>query len=189
MTDQNEERDQTSDTPPDAAPELSAQADSPDPVPDAIKALGTDAVADVLADTPPTAGGGDAPADAEVVTIKEPSMDFLQSAAAEEQAVAHPAEFPQLVPGLVARGSSNIDLLLDVNLPVSIELGRTTLPISDILNWTQGSIVELDKLAGEPVNLMVNNRLVARGEVVVVDENFGLRITSLVSTKERIESL
>jgi len=74
---------------------------------------------------------------------------------------------------------------MDVKLPVSIELGRTTQPISEILQWGQGSIVELDKLAGEPVNLLVNNRLVAKGEVVVVDENFGLRITSLVGGRNR----
>ena len=99
-------------------------------------------------------------------------------------ATAHPADFGQLTgdPGLSAGG--NIDLLMDVRLPVSIELGRTTLPIAEILKWGQGSIVELDKLVGEPVSLLVNNKMVAKGEVVVIDENFGLRITSLVSPKE-----
>jgi len=68
-----------------------------------------------------------------------------------------------------------------VPLPVSIELGRTTMTIEDILNLGPGSIVELDKLAGEPVDLLVNYRMIAKGEVVVVDENFGIRITDLIS--------
>ena len=116
-------------------------------------------------------------------------MDFAAVAQAGDPMLVHPAEFPQLSGGAAPHPAGNIDLLLDVKLPVSIELGRTTLPISDILNWSQGTVVELDKLVGEPVSLLVNNKLVARGEVVVVDENFGLRITSLVSPRERIESL
>lgn len=83
----------------------------------------------------------------------------------------------------------NIDMLLDVTLPISIELGRTSMPIQDILNLGPGSVVELSKLAGEPVDLLVNNKMIARGEVVVVDENFGIRVTSMVSQEERIKSL
>ena len=83
----------------------------------------------------------------------------------------------------------NIDMLLDVTLPISIELGRTAMPIQDILNLGPGSVVELSKLAGEPVDLLVNNKMIARGEVVVVDENFGIRVTSMVSQEERIKSL
>lgn len=83
----------------------------------------------------------------------------------------------------------NIDMLLDVAMPVSIELGRTTMPIQDILNLGPGSVVELNKLAGEPVDLLVNDKLIAKGEVVVVDENFGIRITSMISQEERIKSL
>lgn len=85
--------------------------------------------------------------------------------------------------------SHNIDMLLDVTLPISIELGRTNMPIQDILNLGPGSIVELSKLAGEPVDLLVNNKMIARGEVVVVDENFGIRVTSMVSQEDRIKSL
>lgn len=117
-------------------------------------------------------------------------MDFARTAAqVDDPMLVHPAEFPQLLGTGANRAPSNIDLLLDVKLPVSIELGRTVLAISDILSWAQGTIVELDKLAGEPVSLLVNNKLVAKGEVVVVDEKFGLRITSLASPRERIESL
>jgi flagellar motor switch protein FliN/FliY len=83
----------------------------------------------------------------------------------------------------------NVDMLLDVELDVSIELGRTMLSLKKILELAPDAIVELDRMAGEPVDLMVNNKVVARGEVVVVDENFGVRIVSLVSPEERIKSL
>lgn len=93
----------------------------------------------------------------------------------------------QFVGGSAAAG--NIDMLLDVELDVSIELGRADLPVKRVLELAPGSIVELDRLAGEPVDLLVNNKVVAKGEVVVVDENFGIRIVSLVSPEERIQSL
>ncbi len=83
----------------------------------------------------------------------------------------------------------NIDMLLDIELDVSIELGRTNMSIKRVLEMGPGSIVELDRMAGEPVDLLVNNKVVAKGEVVVVDENFGIRIVSLVSPEERIKSL
>lgn len=99
------------------------------------------------------------------------------------------AEFQSLQQPSGAHDPQNIDLLMDVDLPVSIELGRTRMSISDILSLGPGSVVELNKLAGEPVDLLVNNKQVARGEVVVVDENFGLRITQLMTPEERLKSL
>ena len=86
-------------------------------------------------------------------------------------------------------GHENIDMLLDVDLDVYIELGRTNLSIKRVLDLSPGSIVELDRMAGEPVDLLVNDKVVAKGEVVVVDENFGIRIVSLVSAEDRIKSL
>ncbi len=85
--------------------------------------------------------------------------------------------------------TKNIDMLLDVNLPIAIELGRTKMSISDILELGPGSVVELSKLAGEPVDLLVNQRVVAKGEVVVIDENFGVRITQLLTPEERLKAL
>jgi len=99
------------------------------------------------------------------------------------------ADFQQLSASGQPGDSGNIQLLMDVELPVSIELGRSRMKIADILALGPGSIVELDKLVGEPVDLLVNHKCVARGEVVVVEENFGLRITQLISPEERIESL
>lgn len=99
------------------------------------------------------------------------------------------AEFQQLSEPAGKPETQNIDMLLDVNLPVSIELGRTKMSISDILSLGPGSVVELNKLAGEPVDLLVNYKIVARGEVVVIDENFGVRITNLISPTERLKAL
>ena len=98
-------------------------------------------------------------------------------------------EFQQLQEPVTPPESRNIDLLLDVDLPISIELGRTKMAISDILGLGPGSVVELNKLAGEPVDLLVNHKVVAKGEVVVVDENFGLRITQLMTPEERLRAL
>ncbi|WP_404274409.1 flagellar motor switch phosphatase FliY [Exiguobacterium undae] len=80
----------------------------------------------------------------------------------------------------------NIGMLYDVPLNVTVELGRTRRSVRDILELTQGSIIELDKLAGEPVDVFVNNTLIATGEVVVIEENFGVRITEIINTKERL---
>jgi flagellar motor switch protein FliN len=101
----------------------------------------------------------------------------------------HVKEFEQLSRAPQPPQQQNIDLLLDVTLPVSIELGRTAMSIENVLNLGPGSVVELDRLAGEPVDLLVNEKLIAWGEVVVVDENFGIRITSMVSPQDRIKSL
>ncbi len=108
---------------------------------------------------------------------------------ADDQPTVQSVEFDRYERTEAPGQPRNIDLLLDVRLPVAIELGRTEMTIHDILDLTAGSVVELTKLAGEPVDLLVNNKVVARGEVVVVDENFGLRVTSLVSPEERLKSL
>ena len=100
-----------------------------------------------------------------------------------------PVNFPQLRPSDERVSRDDIDRLLDVTLVVSVELGRKQMQIKDILELGPGKIVELEKLAGEPVDLLVNGKLLARGEVVVVDENFGVRITDLIDPKDRIKML
>lgn len=85
--------------------------------------------------------------------------------------------------------ASNLDLLLDVPLQVTVELGRTRMQIREILELGKGSVVELDKLAGEPVEIFVNGKLIAKGEVVTIDENFGVKITDIVSRQERVNNL
>jgi len=86
------------------------------------------------------------------------------------------------------REGNGIEFLLDVTLPITVELGRTRMAIRDVLHLAPGSILELDKLAGEPVDIRVNDRSIARGEVVVIDENFGVRLTSIVTPTERVDS-
>ncbi len=101
-----------------------------------------------------------------------------------------PVQYTNFTPNpMSANDHTNLDLLLDIPLKVTVELGRTEKLIKDILELSQGSIVELDKLAGEPVDILVNNKLVARGEVVVIDENFGVRVTDIISQWDRIQKL
>jgi flagellar motor switch protein FliN len=83
----------------------------------------------------------------------------------------------------------NLNLILDIPLKVTVELGRTKMPVSDLLNLTQGSVIELAKMAGEPMEVLVNDKLIARGEAVVVNEKFGVRLTDIISPTERIEQL
>jgi flagellar motor switch protein FliN/FliY len=85
--------------------------------------------------------------------------------------------------------SPNLDFILDIPLEVSVELGRTKIPISDLLQLGQGSVIELAKLAGEPLEILVNQRLVARGEVVVINDKFGVRLTDIISPAERVQQL
>ena len=82
----------------------------------------------------------------------------------------------------------NINLLMDVKMTLTVELGRNKMLIKEMLALGEGSIIELDKLAGEPVDLLVNSKLIAKGEVVVIDENFGVRVTDIVAPSERIKS-
>jgi len=83
----------------------------------------------------------------------------------------------------------NLSLIMDIPLKVTVELGRTKMPVSELLNLTQGSVIELAKLAGEPMEVLVNDKLIARGEAVVVNEKFGVRLTDIISPSERIEQL
>jgi flagellar motor switch protein FliN len=96
------------------------------------------------------------------------------------------AQLPELTAAPTVQPGYNIDLLLGVTLQVAVEIGRTTLPIRDVLALTPGSIIELDKLAGEKVDILINGRPIAQGEVVVVDENFGVRITDVVARQQRL---
>lgn len=93
-------------------------------------------------------------------------------------------EFPDFDAAKTVRGGNSIDLLKDIPLKVIVELGQTVLKIKDIMELGVGSIVELDKLSGDPVDILVNGRLIAKGEVVVIDEDFGVRITDLVLDKK-----
>jgi flagellar motor switch protein FliN len=125
----------------------------------------------------------------------ESSLDNLADKLAEEAAAMTSA----IEGGGGAGGSNpsagssgrdrNLQLILDIPLRLTVELGRTKMPVSELLNLTQGSVIELSKLAGEPMEVLVNDKLIARGEAVVVNEKFGVRLTDIISTSERIEQL
>lgn len=102
---------------------------------------------------------------------------------AEELQPAEPTAAPE------GNRPRNLDLILDIPLKVTVELGRTKMIVNDLLALGQGSVIELNKLAGEPMEVLVNDKLVARGEAVVVNEKFGVRLTDIISPMERIQQL
>ncbi len=110
--------------------------------------------------------------------------------AAEPEVSVHPVRFPPLtLPEAAPTSQQQMDLILDVPLRVSVELGRSSMTVEAVLALGPGSVVELNKLAGEPVDVLVNDRLIARGEVVVVDENFGVRVTEVISPRSRANAM
>ena len=124
--------------------------------------------------------------------MQQPMMQqpmYGQQARVAANVPVQPAQFTPLSVEPVAVNDANIGLILDVPLQITVELGRTKKSIKDILELSNGSIVELDKLAGEPVDIQVNGKFLAKGEVVVIDENFGVRITDIVSPAERAQKL
>ncbi|GAB3794715.1 flagellar motor switch phosphatase FliY [Virgibacillus kimchii] len=124
------------------------------------------------------------------VERKESPSQFLGDLVNPEQVKVQEAAFSDFAETEVPHtGERNLDLLLDIPLKVTVELGRTKRTIRDILDLSAGSIIELDKLAGEPVDILVNQKLIARGEVVVIDENFGVRVTDIVSQSDRLNKL
>jgi flagellar motor switch protein FliN/FliY len=129
----------------------------------------------------------------------EASADMDWAAAMAEQAGAEAtaparraqsAVFEQFSPAAAkAAGANDIDLILDIPVQLTVELGRTKIAIKNLLQLAQGSVVELDGLAGEPMDVLVNGCLIAQGEVVVVNEKFGIRLTDIITPSERIRKL
>ena len=151
---------------------------------------------DALFDQPSGGGGGDdalaaewaaALADEEETSIKR---ERDQEAMSRQSAKA---KFKDMTPEAKAQRPDNIrrdlDFILDIPLDVSAELGRTKLLINELLQLGQGSVIELNKLAGEPLEIYVNGKLVARGEAVVINEKFGVRLTDIISPIERVKQL
>ena len=96
---------------------------------------------------------------------------------------------PKAAGGLVGLDGPNLDVILDIPVSISMEVGSTEITIRNLLQLNQGSVVELDRLAGEPLDVLVNGTLIAHGEVVVVNEKFGIRLTDVISPSERIKKL
>jgi flagellar motor switch protein FliN len=131
------------------------------------------------------------------MTSNEAVTDDWAAAMAEQQAAERPAEqipaqFPELSKPKISSSrteNTDIDLVLDIPVQLTVELGRTRLPIRSLLQLAQGSVVELDGMAGEPMDVLVNGCLIAQGEVVVVNEKFGIRLTDVITPSERIRKL
>jgi flagellar motor switch protein FliN len=111
-----------------------------------------------------------------------------EQSAADEKDVAK-VETQPLGKESVMQGEVNLDVILDIPVTISMEIGRTRISIRNLLQLNQGSVIELDRLAGEPMDVLVNGTLVAHGEVVVVNEKFGIRLTDVISPAERIKNL
>jgi flagellar motor switch protein FliN len=128
--------------------------------------------------------------DAPTPISQAPSAASRSARPAAPPTAVHPVQFMPLTPELPSTDQAHgIELLMDVALEVSVELGRSHMSIGEVLALRTGSVIELDKLAGEPVDVSVNGTLIARGEVVVVDEKFGVRITEVVSKARRLATL
>jgi len=126
---------------------------------------------------------------ASVPTGSQPVLTPLPTGHQEQhEPVVRPAQFTSFPAQGEGASMANIDLILDVQLRVTVELGRKLMSVRDILALGPGSVVELDKVAGEPVDVLVNDRLIATGEVVVADDNFGVRITDIVNPAKRLSS-
>lgn len=141
-------------------------------------------------------GGAILGAGSSAAATAQPFPAFGTQAAPQQRSVfggpvnpstVQPVQFASLTAGPEVSDRGNIGLLMDVNMELTVELGRTRWPIKQILEMGEGTIIELDKLAGEPVDILVNHKLIAKGEVVVIDENFGVRVTEIVSGLERRE--
>ncbi|RMH44530.1 MAG: flagellar motor switch protein FliN [Gammaproteobacteria bacterium] len=125
----------------------------------------------------------------------EENVDDEWAAAMAEQAAAESAPMEELVDEGQAiedelpADKAKLDVILDIPVTLSMEVGRTQIPIRNLLQLNQGSVVELDRMAGEPLDVLVNGTLIAHGEVVVVNEKFGIRLTDVMSPAERIKKL
>lgn len=130
-----------------------------------------------------------AAAAAAAATTYAPSQQMQQSP--QNPVTVQPVEFPSFDSHVPAYGSinKNLELVMDVCLNLTVELGRTELPIKEVLELTRGSVIELNRVAGESVDLFANGKMIAKGEVVVIEDNFGLRITSIVSPADRLRGL
>ena len=126
-------------------------------------------------------------------TSRDQKNVALKNVSAEGTGTGHTAgdgyQFSALQGKDAAARSKNLSFILDIPLEVTVQLGRTTMLVNDLLKLGQGSVIELEKMAGETLEILANQKLVARGEVVVINEKFGIRVTEIISPMERVEKL
>lgn len=126
-------------------------------------------------------GGG---ASSEVATSNQVATEVSEPAAQ-----VSPAQFANFAPTTSGSAGNDLNMILDIPVQLTVELGRTRIPIKNILQLAQGSVIELETLAGEPMDVLVNGYLIAQGEVVVVNDKFGIRLTDIVTPSERMRRL
>lgn len=141
-----------------------------------------------MSDSDAQAKAGDSAADDWAEAMREQQAAGDVAAQAPAQSAKMP-EFESAPQATVADSDRNLDMILDVPVTLSMEIGRVHVPIRNLLQLTQGSVVELDRLAGEPLDVTVNGTLIAHGEVVVVNERYGIRFTDVISAAERVQKL
>ena len=147
--------------------------------------ISADDWAAALAEQEASASGGD---DWAAAMAEQEAVD--KAAAASAPPAPQKAQiFPQLTPDAGQPAANNLDLILDIPVQLNVELGRTKIAIRNLLQLAQGSVVELDGLAGQPMDVLVNGCLIAQGEVVVVNDKFGIRLTDIISPAERLRRL
>lgn len=158
---------------------MDASQDSPDPELDALDAA---AISGMSSPQPAMAGAG---------STRGRMGGSGGGGIQVDPVTVRPVEFGSFdhQPNVYGEENKNLSLVMDVTLNLTVELGKTELPIKDVLELTRGSVIELERVAGEPVDLMANGKLIAKGEVVVIEDNFGLRITSIISPAERLRGL
>ncbi len=147
-----------------------------------------------MSDDIPTEGSAeqDAMAAEWAAALEQQAAAGSTESASEVAEPAHsvqPAAFTSFAPGTVVAPGNDINMILDIPVQLTVELGRTRIPIKHILQLAQGSVVELDAMAGEPMDVLVNGFLIAQGEVVVVNDKFGIRLTDIVTPSERMRRL
>jgi len=147
-----------------------------------------------MSDDIPTEGSAeqDAMAAEWAAALEQQAAAGSTESASEVAEPAHsvqPASFTSFAPGTVVAPGNDINMILDIPVQLTVELGRTRIPIKHILQLAQGSVVELDAMAGEPMDVLVNGFLIAQGEVVVVNDKFGIRLTDIVTPSERMRRL
>ena len=172
-----------------------------DKAPEEAKELDPQALADSVAEGVSEAEGDDqALADEWAAAMEESGDDVssedpdeIMAAATTPQKNVRQVELDELedesVPKIQSEGGPELDVILDIPVRISMEVGSTQIPIRNLLQLNQGSVVELDRLAGEPLDVLVNGTLIAHGEVVMVNDKFGIRLTDVVSQSERIQRL
>jgi len=186
-----QDNEQNPDQNPEQEPETSAEAEGASP--DGAE----DLAAEVAAGVDEASSDDQAVADEWAAAMEEDNQgsddpaDDWGAAMAEEEAVQQ-AQLDQVVDEgkpVDPDGTPELDVILDIPVSISMEVGRTEIPIRNLLQLNQGSVVELDRLAGEPLDVLVNGTLIAHGEVVMVNDKFGIRLTDVVSQSERIQRL